>query len=297
MIQIRRPEPKEPKSALNITEWIQFIKDECNSFEEEKRFVFAQLIALSTIIVVLIKILYDLLNQEITFNISPANILELKLASASLAFVVSFQVYKIISLFYSNFFHVRLLNIINLSSGTTSNKIVIFPITFIFTILFIHRWGRWALSMPIIHAETLESTAYSVLLLISGIESVFIIMIIIFERKLLEVMEKAWIDEKKMHISITIAFLLQFFILALIISVMENVQWPSYELVIIQLEFGLVFISILFMVIYWWIPLYSRLNEIAMRINLLHRIVDELLRGEITKPEDVIVLRDKLKIY
>lgn len=296
----KKPEPKEPKSVLNIIEWIQFMKDECNSLEEEKRFIFTKLIALFTFIAILFGMLYNLLTDQISFNIGEidGNAFEIKMAAISLVFVVSFQIYKIISLFYSILFHSRIYNVINLPREfMTSERVNIIPIIYIFIVLLIHRLIPNVLSMSIVPIETLKSLTYLVLILITGLESFLIIIIIIFEKKFSESMEKELIDEKKLNFSFKIGVFYQIFILALIILVIINVNWPSIELFMIQLKFGLVFMLILFISIYWGKPLSLRLNVIATRIQQLQKLIDEALHDEITKPEDIILRRDNFKMY
>ena len=297
----KKPEPREPKSVLNIIEWIQFMKDECNSLEEEKRFIFTKLIALFTFVAILFGMLYNLLTDQISFNISEidGNAFEIKMAAISLVFVVSFQIYKIISLFYSILFHSRIYNVINLPKEfMTSERVNIIPIVYIFIVLLIHRLIPNVLSVSIVPIETLKSLTYLVLILITGLESFLIIIIIIFEKKFSESMEKELINNKeKLNFSFKIGVLYQIFILALIILVIINVNWPSIELFMIQLKFGLVFMLILFISIYWGKPLSLRLNVIATRIEQLQRLIDEALHDEITKPEDIILRRDNFKMY
>jgi hypothetical protein len=297
----KKPEPREPKSVLNIIEWIQFMKDECNSLEEEKRFIFTKLIALFTFVAILFGMLYNLLTDQILFNISEidGNPFEIKMVAISLVFVVSFQIYKIISLFYSILFHSRIYNVINLPKEfMTSERVNIIPIVYIFIVLLIHRLIPNVLSVSIVPIETLKSLTYLVLILITGLESFLIIIIIIFEKKFSESMEKELINNKeKLNFSFKIGVLYQIFISALIILVIINVNWPSIELFIIQLKFGLVFMLILFISIYWGKPLSLRLNVIATRIEQLQRLIDEALHDEITKPEDIILRRDNFKMY
>ena len=168
----KKPEPKEPKSVLNIIEWIQFMKDECNSLEEEKRFIFTKLIALFTFVAILFGILYNSLTDQISFNISEidGNVFEIKMATISLVFVVSFQIYKIFSLFYSILFHSRIYNVINLPMQLmTSEKVNIIPIIYIFIVLLIHRLIPNVLSMSILPIETLQSLTYFGLIIITGL--------------------------------------------------------------------------------------------------------------------------------
>ena len=297
----KKPEPREPKSVLNIIEWIQFMKDECNSLEEEKRFIFTKLIALFTFVAILFGMLYNLLTDQILFNIGEidGNAFEIEMAAISLVFVVSFQIYKIISLFYSILFHSRIYNVINLPKEfMTSERVNIIPIVYIFIVLLIHRLIPNVLSVSIVPIETLKSLTYLVLILITGLESFLIIIIKIFEKKFSESMEKELINNKeKLNFSFKIGVLYQIFILALIILVIINVNWPSIELFMIQLKFCLVFMLILFISIYWGKPLSLRLNVIATRIEQLQKLIDEALHDEITKPEDIILRRDNFKMY
>lgn len=277
------------------------MKDECNSLEEEKRFIFTKLIALFTFVAILFGMLYNLLTDQISFNISEidGNPFEIKMVAISLVFVVSFQIYKIISLFYSILFHSRIYNVINLPKEfMTSERVNIIPIVYIFIVLLIHRLIPNVLSVSIVPIETLKSLTYLVLILITGLESFLIIIIKIFEKKFSESMEKELINNKeKLNFSFKIGVLYQIFILALIILVIINVNWPSIELFMIQLKFGLVFMLILFISIYWGKPLSLRLNVIATRIEQLQRLIDEALHDEITKPEDIILRRDNFKMY
>ena len=82
-----------------------------------------------------------------------------------------------------------------------------------------------------------------------------------------------------------------------IIWILKDLNWPPYELLEVQVKFGLVIVFIFFILIYWVKPLYYRLEEIAIRIKQLNGLIDGALRGEITEPEDIISQRDKFRIY
>ncbi len=111
-----------------------------------------------------------------------------------------------------------------------------------------------------------------------------------------KIFEKNQIDEKKFKIFL-IGGVYQFILLISIISILYDLNWPPYELLEIQIKFGLVVVFIFFILIYWAKPLYNRLEEIAIRIKQIKGLIDESLRGAITTPEDIILQRDKLGIY
>ncbi len=276
------------------------MKDECNSLEEEKKFVLTQLIGLLTFIAILIGVFADLSISQISFDIgtSTKNIFGLKVVFASFVLIFSFQIYKIVSLFYLIVFHKQILQIINVpEESIDTEKITIFPIMFTFLILFIYRLSPWMLSVPMIPIGILGSITYSGLLFFSGLEAASRIIVVIWESKFSEVLEKQLMDEKKMHLFLASGVIQLFLMIGLIIWIMINLEIPPYELIDIQLKSGLVIISILFILIYWGKPLYLRLNKIAMKIEQLRKLTDEVLHCKITTAEEIISERDKLKIY
>lgn len=294
---IQNPEPKQITSALNISEWIQFMKDECNSLEEEKRFLTTQFIALITTIVILIWFLIQLSISQISFNLDLPDVFYFKAVFASLIIVSCFQIYRILELLYVLEYDENILRIFNVSKRKAS-YINFIPILIIFSIVLYHRLSPLVFSGYTIPVEVLNSVSYLILLIFFALEVISAFFIILFERQFLEIFEKNQIDEKKFKIKILlIGGVYQFFLLISIISILNDLNWPPYELLEIQIKSGLVIVFIFFILIYLIKPLYYRLEEIAIRIKQLNGLIDEALRGEITKPEDIISQRDKLKIY
>lgn len=293
----QKPELKEVKSALDIPEWVLFMKDEYNSLEEEKRFLITQTIALITTIVILIWVLVQLFINQISFDIGTNDkiIFEFKITFASLILVFSFQIYKIISLLYAITLDDQILRIINVTTRNPS-YVNIFPIIFIFIIILGQGLSLWIFAMPTIAPEIIRSIAYRSLLFISGLETTMAISAIIWERKLSKMIEETQFDKKKLSISLAGGIIYQFFIFLLIVWVLLKLERPPFELIEIQLEFGLVIISIFFILIYWAKPLYFWLKQIAVRVEQLGILIDKAIHGEISA-EGIILQRDELRIY
>ncbi len=266
------------------------MKDECNSLEEEKRFLTTQFIALITTIAFLIWLLIELSISQVSFNLDSPNVIYFKVVFASLIIVSCFQIYRIFSVLYVIKYHDHILRIIK-APETKEDYFSIIPITLIFSIVLYHRLSPFIFSSYTIPVEVLNSLSYWVLLIFFAMDAISAFLVIYFERKFSEIFEK--IDEK----FFLIGGAYQFFLLISIISILNVLNWPPCQLLEIQIKFGLVIVFIFFILIYWAKPLYYRLAEIAIRIKQLNGLIDEALRGTITTPDDIILQRDKLKIY
>lgn len=268
------------------------MKDECNSLDEEKRFLTTQFIALITTIAFLIWLLIDLSISQVSFNLDSPNVVYFKVVFASLIIVSCFQLYRIISVLYVIKYHDHIMRIIK-APETKEDYFSIIPITLMFLIVLYHRVSPFVFSSYTIPVEVLNSFSYWVLLIFFALDAISAFSVISFERKFKEIFEKNQINEK----IFLIGGLYQFLLLSSILSILNGLNWPPYELLEIQIKFSLVIVFIFFILIYWAKPLYYRLEEIAIRLKQLNSLIDEALRGEITKPEDIISHRDNLKIY
>jgi hypothetical protein len=125
----------EVKSALNISDLIQFMKDECNSLEEEKRFLITQCITLIVAIIIIFWAMVDLLISQMSFefDITGDDIFGMKVVYASLILAISFQIYRMISLLYVNKLHRDILRFINAppEDRKDMNYIYLFPVLLI----------------------------------------------------------------------------------------------------------------------------------------------------------------------
>lgn len=291
----QNPEPKQITSALNICEWLQFMKDECNSLEEEKRFLTTQFIALITTIAISIWLLVQLLMSQISFNLDSSKVFYFKVLFASLIIVSCFQIYRILELLYVIKYDEHFLRIFN-APKTRVGYINFIPIIIIFSIVLYQRLSPLVFSRDTIPNEVLNSLSYWFLLIFFALDAISAFLLIFFERKFLEIFEKNQINKKEFRIFL-IGGVYQFFLLISIFSILNDLSWPPYELLEIQIKFGLVIIFIFFILIYWLKPIFYRLEEIAIRIKQLNGLIDQTLRGEITRPEDIISRRDLLGIY
>lgn len=292
----QKPELKQIASALNICEWIQFMKDECNSLEEEKKFLTTQFIALITTIVILIWLLIQLSISQISFNLDSPDIFYFKAVFASLIIVSCFQIYRILELLYVIKYDEHILRIFNVPK-TKTGYLNFIPIIIIFSIVLYQRLSPLVFSGYTIPVEVLNSVSYWILLIFFAMDTISVFLVIFFERRFSEIFEKNQIDEKKFKKLLLGGGVYQFVLLISIISILNDLNWPPYELLEIQIKFGLVIVFIFFILIYLIKPFYYRLEEIAIRIKQLNGLIDKALRGDITKPEDIISQRDKLKIY
>lgn len=287
-------------SPLNINELIQFLKDECESLEEEKRFLITQSIALITSIAILIWVLIQLFFDQISYDLRTEKIFEFKIVFSSLILIFFFQIYRIISGFYAIALHDQIQRIINAPTSKQGYS-NIFPIFVIFIIVLIHRLSTQIFSFPTIPVQILESIFYSILLFIIGLELLGAFFVVTYENKLLEKLEKIEdnsIDKKFFMISLVGAIAYQFIILGYFFWILFiKLDIPPYPLLELQVKSGIAIISIFFILIYWAKPLYLRLNEIIIRIEQLHILMDEAFHGEITTSSEIISRRDNLKIY
>jgi hypothetical protein len=271
------------------------MKEECNSLEEEKRFLTTQFIALVTTIAISIWLLIQLSIGQLSFNLNSPDVFYYKAVFASLIIVFCFQIYRILELLYVIKYDEHILRIFNVPK-TKASYINFIPIIIIFSIVFYQKLSPLVFSRYTIPVDVLNSLSYWVLLIFFALDAISAFLVILFERQFLEIFEKNQINKKEFKIFL-IGGVYQFFLLISIISILNELNLPPYELLEIQIKFGLVIVFIFFILIYLVKPLYCRLEEIAIRIKQLHGLIDESLRGEITKPEDIIVQRDKLKIY
>ncbi len=166
-------EPKE-KSPLSIYEWVQFMKDERSSLEGERRFVFTQLIASVTTIVILSWILFELFINQKSFDIGNKNVSELKIVFSSFIVVTSFLLYRLFIFVYvvvlrghvNRIIHLRIIDI-PISDGNDN----IFLTNVIFIIILAHRLSPWMSPVSTIPLDILESGFYYNLLLVLGFET------------------------------------------------------------------------------------------------------------------------------
>lgn len=281
------------KSVLNTSDLIQFMKDESNSLEEEKRFLITQCIALVVAIIILFWAMVELLINQMSFVLDMAggNILGMKVVYASLILVISFQMYRMISLLYVNKLHGDILRFIN-APQEGSTYIHFFPVSLIFIILLFYRFCPWIQPIPF---KILNTPIYSFLLIVMGVEIamvlVSIILIKIYKDKLeslqskMEDVEKD--GEKALDIFLVLGMMYQFPILLALIWILNKLETPPIELLGIQLKFGLIFIAIFFSYAYLAKPLRFRLKELVMKIELSNKLIDEAVFGNITADEIV----------
>ena len=117
------------------------MKNECNSLEEEKRFLITQCIAFVVAIIILVWAMVELLINQMSFEFGMTgnNIFGIKVVYASLILAISFQIYRIISLLYAIKLHEDILKILNAPSEDV-NYIHFFPVILIFIILLFHQF-------------------------------------------------------------------------------------------------------------------------------------------------------------
>ena len=290
----------EVKSALNINDLIQLMKDECNSFEEEKRFLITQCIALIFAIVILIWAMVELLLNQISFefDINGSNIFGMKVVYASLILALSFQIYRIFSMFYVIKLHDDILKILNAPSDDV-NYIYLFPVFFIFIILLFHRFCPWIQLLPF---EIFKTSTYSILLLVIGLENAMALLSVILLKKYSVKSERPQFKLKELDVSstkklniflvigIVIGIIYPFSILLVFIWILTNLETPPIELLGIQLKFSLISIAIFFSYAYLAKPLRYRLKELVMKIEQHNELIDKAISGIIT-PDEIISKR------
>ena len=281
----------EVKSALNISDLTQLMKDECNSLEEEKRFLITQCIALVVAIIILIWAMVELLINQMSFefDITGDNIFGMKVVYASLILAISFQIYRIISLLYVNKLHGDILRFIK-ATPEDKNYIHFLPLLLIFIILLFHRFCPWIQSLPF---EILKTSIYSFLLFVVGLEIAMWLLSIILIKKYLgkvespqfkmEVVERY--SEKDLDKFLLIGVTYQFIILLVFFLALKNLEKPPIELLGMQSKFGLISIAIFFSYAYLAKPLRSRLKELVMKIEQLNKLIDEAISSNITADE------------
>ena len=296
----------EVKSALNISDLIQFMKDECNSLEEEKRFLITQCIALVVAIIILFWAMVELLINQMSFEfgVTVNNIFGMKIVYASLILAISFQIYRMISLLYAIRLHEDILRIINAPLGNV-NYIHSLPTLLILIILLFHRFCPWIPSFPF---EILKTSIYSFyLLVVIVLEIAMLLLSAILMKKFsdrlklpLFKMKKSdtprkkkksnknkMSSKKKLDFFLVTGMIYQFSILLVFIWILKNLENPPIELLGMQLKFGLISIAIFFSYVYLAKPLRFRLKELVMKIEQLNKLIDEAISGNITADEIV----------
>lgn len=292
-IESKERDIPEVKSALNISDLTQLMKDECNSLEEEKRFLITQCIALVVAIIILIWAMVELLINQMSFefDITGDNIFGMKVVYASLILAISFQIYRIISLLYVNKLHGDILRFIK-ATPEDKNYIHFLPLLLIFIILLFHRFCPWIQSLPF---EILKTSIYSFLLFVVGLEIAMWLLSIILIKKYLgkvenpqfkmEVVERY--SEKDLDKFLLIGVTYQFIILLVFFWALKNLEKPPIELLGMQSKSGLISIAIFFSYAYLAKPLRSRLKELVMKIEQLNKLIDEAISSNITADEIV----------
>ena len=294
----------EVKSPLNISDLIQFMKDECNSLEEEKRFLITQCIALVVAIIILIWAMVELLINQMSFefDITGDNIFGMKVVYASLILAISFQIYRMISLLYVNKLHGDILRFINAppEDRKDMNYIYLFPVLLIFIILLFHRFSPWIQSLPF---EILKTSIYSFLLFIIGLEIAMVLLSIILIKKYPDKLKRPQFkmeelerhSKRDLNIFLVIGMAYLFPILLAFIWILYNLEKPPIELLGIQLKFGLISIAIFFSYAYLAKPLLNRLKELVIKIELFNELIVEAVSGKITADEIVFKMYQNIK--
>ena len=291
----------EVKSPLNISDLIQFMKDECNSLEEEKRFLITQCIALVVAIIILIWAMVELLINQMSFefDITGDNIFGMKVVYASLILAISFQIYRIISLLYVNKLHGDILRFIK-ATPEDKNYIHFLPLLLIFIILLFHRFCPWIQSLPF---EILKTSIYSFLLFIIGLEIAMVLLSIILIKKYPDKLKRPQFkmeelerhSKRDLNIFLVIGMAYLFPILLAFIWILYNLEKPPIELLGIQLKFGLISIAIFFSYAYLAKPLLNRLKELVIKIELFNELIVEAVSGKITADEIVFKMYQNIK--
>ena len=291
-------EISEVKSALNINDLIQLMKDECNSFEEEKRFLITQCIALIFAIIILIWAMVELFLNQISFEFATTeyNIFGMKVVYASLILAFSFQIYRIISIFYVVKLHDDILKILNAPSEDV-NYIYFFPVFSIFIILLFHRFCPWIQSLPF---EVFKTPTYSILLFVIGLENAMALLSVILLKKYSVKSKSPQFKLKELDISSTkkldtfliIGMIYPFSILLVFIWILTNLETAPVELLGIQLKFSLISIAIFFSYAYLAKPLLYRLKELVMKIEQHNELINKVVSGIIT-PDEIVSKRCK----
>ena len=294
----------EVKSALNISDLIQFMKDECNSLEEEKRFLITQCITLAVAIIFLFWAMVELLINQMSFefDITGDDIFGMKVVYASLILAISFQIYRMISLLYVNKLHGDILRFINAQPEDRADRNYIhnFPMLLIFIILLFHRFSPWIQSLPF---EILKTSIYSFLLFVIGLEIAMVLLSIILIKKYPDKLERPQFkmeeverhSKKDLNIFLVIGMTYLFPILLAFIWILYNLEKPPIELLGIQLKFGLIFIAIFFSYAHLAKPLRNRLKELVMKIELFNKLIVEAVSGKITADEIVSKMYQNIK--
>jgi len=272
---------------------IQFMKDECNSLEEEKRFLITQCITLAVAIIILFWAMVELLINQMSFefDIIGANTFVMKVVYGSLILAITLQIYRMTTALYVNKVHGDILRFIK-APPEDRNYIHFFPVLLIFIILLFHRFCPWIQSLPF---EILKTSIYSFLLFVIGLEiAVGLVSIILIEKYLgklehsqFKIEEVKRHSEKDLDIFLVIGMTYQFPILLAFIWILNKLGEPPIELLGIQLKFGLIFIAIFFSYAHLAKPLHFRLKELVMKIEQFNKLIDEGVSGKITADEIV----------
>lgn len=278
-IESKEQDISDVKSALNISDLIQFMKDECNSLEEEKRFLITQCIALAIAIIILLWAMVELLINQISFEFDSTvdNVVVMKVVYASLILAISLQMYRMLSACYVIKVHDDILRFIK-APPEYSKYIQYSPVLLLFIILLFHRFCPWIQSPQL---EILKTSIYNVLLFAIGLEIVTILLSLIWVDRYVNKyghlpFEMEYVEsnvEKVSTIFLIIGGVYQVLILFAFIWILYNMGSPPIELLGIQFKFDLIFIAIFFSYVYLAKPLRFRLKELVMKIELFNELI------------------------
>lgn len=294
----------------NRIDWLQYINNKLNFFENEKRFLIANLISSISVVSYLIKLFIDVLFDQISFNTE---------GYKKIIFIFSITIsiiffYRIIFIYHIYNYNYRqyLLGSLNIFKGYKPEKIVEWTCILSFLIILIYGIIDYLLSYHLILSdrsyhliplEILNSIFFYFLLIIWGYETTnFILSQRIYEMPIEESLKKIdtylfllfWIinelDKSKKKVLMRLMTNLNIYHKYLIIIVHEilptiSIIWIffklyflygvgttyPYELIKIQIEFGLILVTLLSLYIIWLKPSYIRLIEIIKKINNLEK--------------------------
>lgn len=280
MKMAQKPETKEIKSPLSIYEWFQFIEDECDSLKEEKRFLFTQWLASITTISILVWILIELFFSQRIFGF--------KIIFLSWLLIFFILIYRVFLLVYVIMFRGHVMRIIDIPIGFGGNDNIAL-IQVIFIIIFAHRLSP-LMSLPTMPIDILKSTTYFILLLFSFIEALSGAYVLFSKYEKLEAIGKSLEGSGENSYKWIIAGMIPLLItIGLTGWVLFNLEQPPDELLEIQVKISLIILSILFISVYWAMPLYQKLKMTTDRIAQLSKQIDGILLGKITAPDEILL--------
>lgn len=278
----------------NIYERLQFIKDELNSLEEEKRFLIANLIIIISAVFYLFLLFAGLLDQMM-LNIDRYK----KIIFAFLMTITSLHFFRILYFIYVNYYEEPTLETMNIFKKFYS-PIVSFIAVMSFMMILIYRIIGPYISIPL---DILDSIAYRFLLFYWGILTILSIIIIsktggsaekfndyingldrIKKLQKESKEERETIYRKSVNIGLTIITIFEFIATISIIWLLSGLYYlylPTYELIKTSIEFGLVIICSLFIYVAWFRPIFIRLNNITKKIKKLYQLRIATLQSEI----------------